>query len=90
MTKPQSDHLQSKDLVLSHAMDLEESVHKTLMEYRSDSHFSSHIWKRATDLADERGINVSSHESQRQGSRLPQRLKNVVVVITYCFPQFNQ
>ena len=63
LTKPLSDHLQSQNLDLSHAMDLVESVQKTLTKNRSDGHFSSHIWKRVTDQTDERGINVSSQES---------------------------
>ena len=48
LTKPLSDHLQSKDLDLSCAIDLVESVKKTFTEYRSDSHFSSHIWSSYT------------------------------------------
>ena len=37
-------HLQSKELDLSCAIDLVESVKKTFTEYHSDIHFSSHIW----------------------------------------------
>ena len=80
LTKPLSDHLQSKELDLSHAMDLVESVQETLKQYRSDSHFSSYIWKRATDLSQERGIDVSSPESRRRASQLPQRLRDGTVL----------
>ena len=61
LTKPLSDHLQSKELDLSCAIDLVESVKKTFAEYRSDSHFSSHIWNRVTELAHTRDIEMCMH-----------------------------
>ena len=54
LTKPLSNHLQSKELDLSCAIDLVESIKKTFAEYRSDSHFSSHIWNRVTEVAHNR------------------------------------
>ena len=80
LTKPLSDHLQGKELDLSCTIDLVEFVTKTLKEYRSDRHFSSHVWQRATELALERNIDICIPDSQKQSSRLPAKLNDGVVL----------
>ena len=78
ITKPLSDHLQSKELDLSCAIDLVESIKKTFTDYRLDSHFSSHIWSRVTELAQTRDIEM--HTQERRTSRLPARLTDGIVL----------
>ena len=80
LTKPFSDHLQAKELDLACAIDLVESIKKTFEEYRSDNHFSSHIWQRVTELAQNRDIEMHTPESQKRTSRLPARLNDGVVL----------
>ena len=78
ITKPLSDHLQSKELDLSCAIDLVELIKKTFTDYRSDSHFSNHIWNRVTELVQKRDIEMHTHE--RRTSRLPARLTDGIVL----------
>ena len=79
LTKPLSANLQSKELNFSCAMDLVESIKKTFTEYHSDS-FSSHIWSKVTELAQNRDIEMCIQERRR--SRLPARLTDGVVLLS--------
>ena len=65
LTKSLSNQLQAKELNLSHVTKLVESVPTTLKDHRSVRHFSSHVWKKATDIALERNIDVCVPNSHK-------------------------
>lgn len=87
LTKPWSDHLQAKELDLSCAMDLVESITKTFKAYRVDGHFSSTVWKRAKELAVDREIDICTPESHRRKSA--HLNDGVVLASTYRLPLFR-
>ena len=81
VTKPLSDHLQSKDLNLAITIELVDSVTEALLSRRVNEYFSDHIWKYAIEIAHERELEIAlPNNSKRRTVRLPSRLHQGVVM----------
>ena len=79
VTKLLSDTLQSKELDLASAIDLVDSVKKTLTERRSQKHFDQKIWLNAVKDATDNNVIMHCTREQRR-SAVPSRLEEAVIL----------
>ena len=75
-----SDTLQSKELDLARAIDLVESVQKTLTECRCQEYFHNKIWLNAVKDASESNVDVDSTQRRHQ-SATPSCLEEALVLV---------
>lgn len=79
VTKSLSDTLQSKDIDLATAIDLVESVEKTLTERRTRDYFHQKIWLCALKDAEDNNVEISSTQEKRR-SAVPSRLEEALIL----------
>ena len=79
ITKLLSDTLQSKELDLARAIDLVDSVEKTLTERRSQEYFRQKVWLCALKDADDNNVEVSNAQEKRR-SAVPTRLEEALIL----------
>ena len=75
LTKPLSDALQAKNLNLSAALELVDSIIQLLKQRRSEDYFKYSIWKDSQEMADKAGVEVALPTAGRR-TRLPSRFRD--------------
>ena len=78
ITKPLSDMLQSSHIDLASAIDLVDSVEKTLTEHRSRDYFQK-IWLCVLKHDEDNKVDISSLQ-EKQKSVVPSRLEEVLIL----------